>query len=63
MEKNILIICLTDVSSLINIKPLENWNVTNGECFQYLFYNCRSFNDISPLKEWNTTNSFFIYIQ
>ena len=50
-------------STLINIKSLEDWDINNGECFQCLFYNCRSLNDISPLKKWNITNLFFIYVQ
>jgi len=42
--------------SLSNIKPLENWNVGNGNKFSYMFGNCTSMSDIKPLENWDVSN-------
>jgi hypothetical protein len=36
-------------SSLSYIKPLENWNVSNGNNFESMFGRCSSLSDIKPL--------------
>ena len=43
-------------SSLSDIKPLENWNVSNGNDFSFMFNNCSSLSDIKALKNWNVSN-------
>ena len=43
-------------SSLKDIKPLENWNVSNYKYFSYMFYNCSLLKDIKPLENWNSQN-------
>jgi hypothetical protein len=40
-------------SSLSDIKPLENWNVSNGNNFEGMFCYCSSLSDIKPLENWN----------
>ena len=50
-------------SSLSDIKPLENWNVSNGINFQNMFGKCPLIKDFTPLKKWNTSNrSYFQYM-
>ena len=39
-------------SSLSDIKPLRNWNVSNGNNFSWMFYYCSSLSDIKPLQHW-----------
>ena len=36
--------------SLSDIKPLQNWNVSNGNNFSYMFYGYKSLSDIKPYK-------------
>ena len=43
-------------SSLNDIKPLENWNVSNGTNFEGMFYGCSSLKDIKTLENWNVSN-------
>ena len=44
-------------STLLNdIKPLENWNVSNGNNYSSMFAGCKSLNDIKPLENWNVSN-------
>ena len=42
----------SDCKSLSNIKGLENWNVSNGNNFSYMFYYCKSLSDIKGLENW-----------
>ena len=42
--------------SLSNIKPLKNWNVSNGYEFGGMFNDCKSLSDIYALKNWNVSN-------
>jgi len=37
-------------SSLSEIKGLENWNVSNGNNFSYMFYECSLLSDIKALQ-------------
>ena len=37
-------------SSLSDIKPLENWNASNGINFQNMFGKCPMIKDFTPLK-------------
>ena len=39
--------------SLTNIKPLENWDVSNGTNFAYMFSGLISLKDIKILEKWN----------
>ena len=39
--------------SLKDIKPLEKWNVSNGNNFEEMFRWCSSLKDIKPLEKWN----------
>ena len=43
-------------SSLTDISPLKNWNVSNGENFSGMFSGCISLTDIFPIKHWNVSN-------
>ena len=43
-------------SSLNDIKPLEELDVSNGNNFSYMFCWCLSLNDIKPSEEWNVSN-------
>ena len=41
-------------SSISDIKPLTNWNVSNGNDFGSMFYECNiSVTDLKPLEKWN----------
>ena len=40
-------------TSLIDISPLENWDVKDATCFSCSFRQCTSLQDILPLKNWN----------
>ena len=55
MEK-IFHVCSDGCSSLSEIKPLQNWNVSNGNDFSGMFYRCSSSLDIKPLQNWNVSN-------
>ena len=46
-------------SSLKDISPLKNWNVSNGANFNGMFLKCSSLNDITPLKNWNLNENTF----
>ena len=37
-------------SSLTDVKPLENWNVSNGNDFSNMFSECSSLSDIKVYK-------------
>ena len=41
--------------SLSDIKPLENWNVSNGNNFSFMFAECPKLSDIKPLEKWNVS--------
>ena len=43
-------------SSLSDIKPLQNWNVSNGNNFSHMFSGCSSLLDIKALQNWNVSN-------
>jgi surface protein len=43
-------------SSLLDIKALENWNVSNVNNFSYMFNNCSSLSEIKALQNWNVSN-------
>ena len=43
-------------TSLIDISPLKNWDVTNLTCLSCSFRGCTSLQDLSPLKNWNISN-------
>ena len=42
---------------LSDIKPLQNWNVSNGNNFSYMFSKCDKLTNIKPLTNWNFLNS------
>ena len=39
-----------------DIKPLKNWDVSNGKIFAGMFKECYSLSNIYPLKNWNVSN-------
>ena len=41
---------------IINIKGLENWNVSNGNDFSGMFNGCLSLSDIKELQNWKILN-------
>ena len=45
-----------ECSSLIDIKGLKNWNVSNGINFSYMLYKCSKLSDIKGLEKWNVSN-------
>ena len=46
----------SECSSLNDIKPLENWNVSNGTNFLFILNGCSYLKDIRPLENWNVSN-------
>ena len=48
---------------LSDIKALQNWNVSNGNNFQGMFYECSSLSDIKALQNWNISNNHFKYMK
>ena len=49
----------SECKSLNDIKPLENWNVSNGTDFLDMFSNCSSLNSSKPLEKWNLKENIF----
>ena len=45
-----------ECSSLKDVKPLENWNVSNGNYFSGMFCECASLKEIKALENWNVSN-------
>ena len=43
-------------SSLSDITPLENWDVSNGDGFTFMFSECSSLTNIKKLQKWNVQN-------
>ena len=43
-------------SSLLDIKGLEKWNLSNCNNFSYMFNGCSSLLDIKVLEKWNVSN-------
>ena len=41
---------------LSDIKPLEKWNVSNGNNFSNMFSFCSILSDIKPLEKWDVSN-------
>ena len=41
---------------IIRLKALGEWNVSNGNNFSYMFYECTSLSDIKALEKWNVSN-------
>ena len=49
--------------SLSNIKPLENWNIKNGNNFSGMFSWCESLSDIGALQNWNVSSGIILYFK
>ena len=49
-----------DCSSLSNIKPIENWDVSNGDNFEYMFSGCKDSLSTKPLKSWNFSKEKYL---
>ena len=47
-------------SSLSNIKPLENWDISNGESFKYMFSCYKSLLGKKSLKCWNFSKERYL---
>ena len=45
-------------SCLSDIKPLKNWNVSNGTNFNEMFYGCSSLSNFKHLQNWK----YFVYM-
>ena len=43
-------------SSISDLKPIQNWNVPNGNNFSCMFYKCLSLSDLKPIQNWNVSN-------
>ena len=43
-------------SSLLDLKPIENWNVSNGNNFSHMFFGCLLLSDLKPIENWNISN-------
>ena len=56
IRANISVDFKNKIESLSDIKALENWNVSNGKYFLYMFSSCKSLSDIKPLENWNVSN-------
>ena len=50
-------------SLLSDIKPLQNWNVSNGNNFEAMFYKCSSLLDIKPLQNWNISQFKYKFLK
>ena len=46
-------------SSLPDIKPLQNWNVSNGNNFNGMFYKCSSLCDFKTFQNWKDFKNMF----
>jgi len=44
-------------SSIKSVIPIENWEITEFNNFNYLFKNCKSIEDFSPLSKWKFRSS------
>jgi len=44
-------------SSIKSVIPIENWEITAFNNFNYLFKNCKSIEDFSPLSKWKFRSS------
>ena len=44
------------VELLSDIKGLQNWDVSNGKDFSYMFNEYKSLLDIKPLENWDVSN-------
>ena len=52
-----------ECTSLIDIKALNKWNVSNVNNLTCLFYGCTSLKEISGLKKWDVKNvNYFDYL-
>ena len=45
------------MSSLKDINPLENWNVSKGYNFKGMFSNCINISSLKPLENWNISKN------
>ena len=43
----------SECSSLSDLKPIQNWNVSNGNNFSHIFFKCSSLSDLKPIQNWN----------
>ena len=41
--------------NLSDIKPLENWNVSNGKYFEFMFNKCSLLKDLTAVEKWNVS--------
>ena len=39
--------------SLADLKPLENWNISNEKKFFHIFENCSPSQDLKVLEKWD----------
>ena len=49
-------------SSLSDVKPLQNWNVSNGKDFSCMFYGFSSLLDIKSLQNWKINQGKYKYL-
>ena len=39
-----------------DLKAIQNWNVSNGKYFSYMFDRCSSLSNVKPIQNWNVSN-------
>ena len=49
-------------TNLSDIKPLQNWNVSNGSNFISMFLEC-PLDDLRPIQKWNVSKELLKYIK
>ena len=47
-------------SLLSDIKPIENWNVSNGTDFRSIFNDCLLLSNIKPLEKLKLLNKYIL---
>ena len=46
-----------------NIKPIEKWDISKGDSFFSIFYNCSSSLDKRSLEKWKHLNEKFSFYE
>jgi hypothetical protein len=46
-----------ECEKLVDLSPIQNWNVSNSTSFECMFMRCRNLVDISPLINWQISDT------
>ena len=47
----------SECDNLIDISPLKNWDVSNGQYFRCMFSKCSNLTTVSGIINWNLSNA------